>query len=207
MKAHLFDADGVIFDSEPAHAAAYIEYAKRSGIELSEERFMTELRGQNGSRIMSTLFPDETAERISERVDEQNALFRSEFLDRIHLIEGVEPYLETLITAGLSVLIVSNGARANIEAMLTTFSIDLPAIAIEDFTRPKPNPAGYLKALEILGVSARDAVVYEDTEIGVLAGRRAGIRVIGVSGSCSQDALRRAGADAVINDFTAFQIP
>ena len=207
MKGHLFDADGVIFDSERAHAASYIAYARRSGVDLSEDRFMTQMRGKSGVPIMRSLFPHESTERILERVDEQNALFRAEFIKEVTLIRGVEAYLHALLESDHRVIVVSNGTRENLRVMLEAFSLDLDSLTIEDFGVPKPDPTGYLKALETLGITPREGVVYEDSEIGVQAAKRAGIAVVGIASFLSEAVLRRAGADAVISDFTEIQIP
>lgn len=206
MKAHLFDADGVIFDSERAHARSYVAYAQREGVSLTEERFLTELRGRNGVAIMRALFPEASEDKLAERTEAVNALFRAEYLDDVTLIRGFEAYLAALREAGHRVVIVSNGVRANLHAMLTAFSIELPSLSIEDFQAPKPDPAGYLAGLALLNATPEQGVVYEDTAIGVLAGKRAGIRVVGVASFLTEDELTAAGADAVIRDFTAFQI-
>ena len=206
MRAHLFDADGVIFDSERAHARSYVAYAQREGISLTEERFLTELRGMNGAAIMHVLFPGASEDERARRTEEVNALFRAEYLDDVTLIPGFEAYLAALCAAGHRAIIVSNGVRDNLHAMLSAFSIDLPSLSIEDFGTPKPDPAGYLAGLALLDASPSEGVVYEDSEVGVLAGKRAGVHVVGVASFLSEEALKAAGADAVIRDFTAFQI-
>ena len=53
--------------------------------------------------------------------------------------------------------------------------------------RSKPDPGVYLAALERLGVPARDALALEDSEAGVTAARAAGLRVVAVPGSFSED--------------------
>lgn len=202
MRAHLFDADGVIFDSERAHAKSYVVYARRSGIDLTEETFLAVHRGNSGKVIMKSLFPEADDEELSKRTDEVNELFRQEFLTHVTLTPGFEPYLATITSAGHDAMIVSNGVRANLNAMMETFGISLASISIEDFHEAKPAPTGYLKGLEMLGAHAHEAVVYEDSEVGVIAAKRAGVRVVGVASFLSPEALRRAGADAVIKDFT-----
>ena len=202
MRAHLFDADGVIFDSEPAHAKSYVAYAQRAGLDLTEETFLTVHRGNSGKAIMHALFPDATDEELDERTRDVNELFRREFLSNVTLTPGFKAYLSSITSAGHAVIIVSNGVKENLHAMLTAFSIDIPSISIEDFHTPKPDPAGYLKGLEILGIGSDDGVVYEDSEVGIRAAKRAGLRVVGIASYLSKDALKKAGADAVISDFT-----
>ncbi len=53
-------------------------------------------------------------------------------------------------------------------------------IAAEQVTRSKPDPEGYEMAARLLGASADRAIVFEDAEAGLKAGRAAGAQVVGV---------------------------
>ena len=65
----------------------------------------------------------------------------------------------------------------------------------------KPDPATYLRAAELLGVDAAQAVVLEDAVSGVEAGRAGGFGlVIGVNRGAGADELRAAGAHLVVDD-------
>src|SRR4051812_23711163 len=74
------------------------------------------------------------------------------------------------------------------------FATIVPA---EDVANGKPDPAGYLRALELLDgeIAAREVVVLEDTEPGIAAAKAAGMRVVAVSGTVAADRL--ASADAI----------
>ena len=56
-----------------------------------------------------------------------------------------------------------------------------------DHSRAKPNPVLYLEALEVLGVRADEAVVFEDSPNGVRAGKAAGIFTVGIPNSVTRD--------------------
>src|SRR3954451_23148325 len=99
------------------------------------------------------------------------------------------------------VAVVSGAARSEIEPVLEAaglgdaFATIVPA---EDVANGKPDPAGYLRALELLDgeIAAREVVVLEDTEPGVAAAKAAGMRVVAVSGTVAADRLARADAIA-----------
>jgi phosphoglycolate phosphatase len=56
-----------------------------------------------------------------------------------------------------------------------------------------------LKAVELLGVTAGQALMAGDTFVDVEAGLRAGTAVVGVAwGASTEDELREAGARAVV---------
>ena len=82
------------------------------------------------------------------------------------------------------------------------FEVRVDGRAIEDEgLRGKPAPDSFLRAAERLGVSPSRAVVVEDALSGVEAGRagRFGL-VVGIDRHGDGDALRRHGADVVVND-------
>lgn len=67
----------------------------------------------------------------------------------------------------------------------------------------KPAPDTFLKAAELLGVPASNAVVLEDAISGVQAGRAGGFGlVVGVDRGGAEHALAANGADVVVQDLT-----
>ena len=71
-------------------------------------------------------------------------------------------------------------------------------VTADDVARGKPDPEGYLIALERLGVRGADALSFEDTHFGVMAAVAAGMRCVGVGATVSADRLLDAGAEAVV---------
>ena len=70
-------------------------------------------------------------------------------------------------------------------------------IAAEDVKRSKPDPEGYCLAARRLGYAIDKAIVFEDAEAGLQAGRSAGAQVVGIGASDHLTYL----ADAWIADF------
>ena len=67
----------------------------------------------------------------------------------------------------------------------------------------KPAPDVYLKTAEELGVSPKDCLVFEDVPMGILAGKRAGMKVCAVEDAFSrkQEKKKRELADWYIRDY------
>jgi sugar-phosphatase len=55
-------------------------------------------------------------------------------------------------------------------------------VTIEDISRGKPDPEGYLRAAELLAVDPQYCLVVEDAEVGLAAGRAAGARTAALKG-------------------------
>jgi beta-phosphoglucomutase-like phosphatase (HAD superfamily) len=63
-------------------------------------------------------------------------------------------------------------------------------VSADDVRHGKPHPEGYLKAIAALGT--RDALVFEDTESGIVSAKAAGLRVIAKLGTLAPARLREA---------------
>ena len=75
--------------------------------------------------------------------------------------------------------------------------------------KPKPDPDIYLKAIEDNNLIKAETIIIEDSAVGVTAGVKAGIKVIGFTAGGhwfphrSQQELLDAGADLIIDNYTA----
>jgi beta-phosphoglucomutase len=95
--------------------------------------------------------------------------------------------------------IVSGAARAEIDPVVEAAGLAPlfgPIVSADDVAEGKPNPEGYLRAVELLGVPAEDVLVLEDTEAGVASAKAAGTRCIAVAGTVSPERL--AAADELV---------
>jgi sugar-phosphatase len=77
-------------------------------------------------------------------------------------------------------------------------------ITAEDVTRGKPDPEGYMKAADLLGISYADCVVFEDAPAGIKAARAAGMRSIAFPTTHRPEAL--FAADFCVPDLEKIQI-
>jgi HAD superfamily hydrolase (TIGR01509 family) len=129
-------------------------------------------------------------------------LERKELNDRryaheISLIEaeelrpGIADYIEAAARHGLKRAIVSSSSRfwidMHLERLERAVGWDAILTADRDRERAKPNPTMYLEALDVLGVAASEAVVFEDSPNGVKAARAAGIFVVAIPNNVTRD--------------------
>ena len=134
------------------------------------------------------------------------------FKDRLDA-EGCDPYpssvalLDQLEAAGIPVAVISASRNAP-EVLTAAGVIDRfgarvdGVVAAELGLAGKPDPAVFLEAVRRLGVPPERAIVVEDAQAGVEAGRRGGFgRVIGVNrGGEDQRRDLAAFADVVVDD-------
>jgi beta-phosphoglucomutase len=154
--------------------------------------------------IFADLLPGHTPQERARFADEKEALFR-------HLASEMEPLgglLDLLDWADerrLGLAVVTNAPRANLDHTLQVLKIASRfqvLVSSEDVVRGKPDPLPYLTALERLGVTASEAVAFEDSVAGLRAAKAAGLHAFGVMTGQSAQALKVAGADATLHDFS-----
>jgi beta-phosphoglucomutase family hydrolase len=131
----------------------------------------------------------------------------------VEVYEGSVRFVEAVRDAGLRRAVVSASkncravlAAAGIEAL---FEVRIDGIAAADkHLRGKPAPDLFLAAAAALGIDPAHCAVFEDALSGVEAGRAGGFGwVVGVDRVGQAEALRRHGADRVVNDLSELLDP
>lgn len=159
--------------------------------------------------------PDDppTAETVNGLGNRKNAE-----VQRLIAEQGVDVYpdavafVRELRARDLPCAVVSSSANA--ETILAAAGIrDLFASVVDGralVTRGlpgKPAPDSFVAAAGDLGAGVTSAVVFEDAIAGVASGRAGGFGcVVGIDRTGQADALRAAGADLVITDFSTLTL-
>ncbi len=199
----LFDMDGVLVASGPAHAASWRLVARKHGIELSDERFR-ETFGRPSREIIRIVWGDHvTDEQIRAIDEEKEAAYRELIRGMVPLAIGTREVLAELQQAGFVLAVATSGPPENVELVLTETGIDRYFAATVhgfDIRRGKPAPDCFLLAAQRCGLAPSECVVVEDAPVGIEAGRAAGMKVIGLAGTHAGGRLLEAGADYVVSD-------
>jgi beta-phosphoglucomutase len=130
---------------------------------------------------------------ISERVARYRAAVGDGSTVHEHTREAVRYAAERVPLA-----ICSGAARDEIEPVVEAAGLTQcfrVIVSSDDVAHGKPDPEGYLKALEVLDAS--QALVFEDTEAGVASAKAAGLHVIAKLGTL--DPARLAQADEIVD--------
>ena len=178
----VFDCDGTLADTMPAHYRAWTAMLGRHGIPFSEKRFY-ELGGVPTAQIIRILSA-ETGVPVAD-VDAMVVEKESEFLANIHAIQPLERVVAVAAAyrGRLPLAVASGGYRETITRTLDQLGIRGwfdATVTAEDTARHKPEPDVFLEAARRLGVPPAACVVFEDTDIGLEAARRAGMASVDV---------------------------
>ncbi len=181
--ALIFDMDGVIVHSNPEHCAAWADFNRQYGLETTPG-MLTRMYGKRNDEIVRDYFgPHLSDAEIARRGREKETLYRRRMAGRVRqtLVPGLREFLDSC--GRLPLAIATNAEPANVDFILEESGLRPYFSVVVDghqVSRPKPHPDVYLKAASLLGVQARNCVVFEDSESGVAAALAAEMRVIGL---------------------------
>jgi beta-phosphoglucomutase-like phosphatase (HAD superfamily) len=183
--------------------AVYQEVLAAHGRPITEAEYFGQLTGLSGAEGTAAWLGADYP-RLAEVLDECVARFRALAGDGSTVPRSAREAVAAA-AALVPVGIVTTGEREILEAVLAASGLDQHVaftVTVEDVSRAKPDPEGYLLALERLGgVPAAEVLVFEDTPVGVRAARAAGLRVVAVLGTVPRERL--AAADEVIEALDA----
>lgn len=179
--AAIFDLDGTLADTMPVHFRAWQKVARTHGLSFPESRFYA-MGGVPTSKIAATLIAEQglTLDPLAITREKEEAVM--ELFTEVRPIDAVVEIARRCRDAG-PVAIASGGDRRMVERTLKQIGLGdfFPVVvAAEDTTRHKPEPDVFLEAARRLGVSPDICTVYEDTDLGLEAARRAGMRGVDV---------------------------
>ena len=182
IAALIFDCDGTLADTMPIHYRAWTAILDRHAIPFSKERFY-QLGGMPTGRIIRLLAEEHGV--VVEDVDRM-ALEKEElFLSFLKEVESIDPVVQVaaIHRGQLPMAVASGGYRFVVSRTLEAIGVGdwfKVLVCAEDVTRHKPDPDVFLEASRRLAVEPGRCVVFEDTDLGLEAARRAGMMAVDV---------------------------
>ncbi|CAG0948627.1 FMN hydrolase / 5-amino-6-(5-phospho-D-ribitylamino)uracil phosphatase [Phycisphaerales bacterium] len=186
--AVIFDCDGVLVDSEPLANRILSELLGEHGVTMSPEECRDTFVGLNPRGVANRLRELRGIDLSGPLIAEGSKRFM-EALERSGLepFEGVGTAIEALLRRGVRLAAASNSPIDELRLKLRLSGLDRwfgsHAYSGDALGQSKPDPAVYLYTAARLGVEPHRCVVIEDTVTGVTAGVRAGMRVLGFTGT------------------------
>ena len=180
--AILFDLDGVLIDTEPLLANAWIETAKEYNLHLSNEK----LKLSKGIRRI------DCAKKVSKWINQEISIEELLNIQKIKVnnqltsakpLKGASDLIKFCINIKLPIALVTSSSSESFRIKrLANPWLDLFTIKIlgdnKSVSSGKPSPEPYLKALEILNVNPQITWVIEDSYAGSIAGLKAQCKLL-----------------------------
>jgi beta-phosphoglucomutase len=207
IKAFIFDMDGTIVNNTPYHTKAWLQFLSKYDIHIKEEELYPKIFGSS-EEIMPRFFgKDLSAEGNIQLSNEKEELYRNLYKDIIEELRGLKRLLQIARKKNIAVALATMSDLQNVSFIVDKLGIrssfDIIAGA-EQITRGKPHPEIYQFVLGRLKINPEDAIVFEDSQGGVLSAKAAGIKVIGICTTHSKEQFKEWGVDICINDFEEY---
>jgi beta-phosphoglucomutase family hydrolase len=181
-KGLIFDLDGTIADTMPAHYIAWRNALKPYGIDFPIDVFES----------MAGMPRLATVERLNEMygtnmdAKEVSDLKEIEFEKTLVSAKVVEPVFDVIkeYHGKLPMAVGTGGCRHIATQTMKLLGIDQYIdilVSSDDISNPKPHPETFLKCAEHIGVDPVDCEVFEDAKLGIDAAKSAGMMWIDVT--------------------------
>ena len=205
IRAVVFDFDGTLavlnIDFSEMREQVF-ELMKKYGVneEKIEERYLLEIidevvqiLNQKNTAAAETFYQE--AHQILHEVELKAA-------EEGKLLPGVEAVLKSLRGKGLKVGIVTRNCEEAVRKVVPDIEALCDVFVSRDLIKKvKPHPEQLTSVMKALNISGEQAVMVGDHTIDIQAGRRVGMKTIGVlTGRVKKEEFEKAGADWVLEE-------
>jgi HAD superfamily hydrolase (TIGR01509 family) len=203
FNALLFDLDGTLADTNSVHYSTWVKVLKPYGYDVTWDFYRSRISGRLTPEVVADLFPDYSPEEVRAMAEAKEANFR-ERAGELEPLPGLRDFISKGRKKGMRIALVTNAPKKNVPAILRALGLEgafEPVILGEELDAGKPDPAPYEAALEALGVSADEAVAFEDSPSGIASSVAAGLPTVGIASTHDPEELEKLGVDLVVRDF------
>ena len=181
FQAYIFDCDGTIADSMPLHYNAWRNALVPWNCDFTESLFY-ECAGFSVTEIVRML-----NEKHGLKMPVEDVVRRKEeiYFQSLPDLKAVPEVLEHINSsyARIPFAVVSGSTRDSVTASLRSLGLAEKfeiLVCAGDYKKGKPDPEPFLLAAARLGVKPQSCLVFEDSEMGIVAARAAGMASVKV---------------------------
>lgn len=191
LRALIFDMDGTLFDTESFHTKAFLRIGEDFQIRppLPLEEIHSLLVGKADHLVYEVVkkwsgFPESWSAEEFVRVKSNHLLdLLKSISPELYFPLELASLLKEAKAQGFKLALVTSSEKVITKELLGLAnlweSFDL-ILTRDDCPHHKPHPWPYLHALKTLGLNSLDAVIFEDSAVGIEAAEAAGAHVVKV---------------------------
>lgn len=198
----IFDFDGVIIDSERIKFKRLRHFLKRKGLILLENDF-TQMVGKKTGLFLKERFGDVLTNKQIRTLAENRRMDQLLHIKKYcKPIPGIKSFIHSLKKKGVRLCLATGTNRKIVQKVLQLigFSNMFDTIVTgEEFTSSKPDPEIYNLTIKKLGTPRKNIFVIEDSAVGILAAKRAGLHCIAITTTQNKSDFKNA--DVIVHSF------
>ncbi len=173
----IFDCDGTLVDTAPIHFVAVNEAMKPLGLEMAREWYFARV-----GLTPAALFAEyEEVNGVTIDTADLSHRYGPIFTANLEKAEEIAVVAEVARQnfGKVPMAVASNGHLTNVTATLSVtglLSLFETIVSAEQVAKGKPEPDVFLEAARRIGVAPAGCIVFEDSDEGLEAARKAGMR-------------------------------
>jgi pyrophosphatase PpaX len=180
IKSVLFDFDGTLADTLPLSF-----YAFRSVFQKYENKLM------NNEEIVNTFGPTEeeiiklnmtNKDRVDSAIEHYYRIYEEFFHEMVVMPDENVDLIKDLFQQNIKMAIITGKSRRCLDICLKNLGISdffITSITGDEVTKPKPDPEGIYKAIQLMDLKSHEVVFVGDSNADIMAGKSANIITIG----------------------------
>jgi beta-phosphoglucomutase len=220
LKAVLFDFNGIIINDEAIHQKLVGDILISENLRLCPQDYPELCLGRSDRACLSDILARRgrivSEDTLQKLIAAKTIAYRQhlEALETLPLYP-IKAFLKKLQTIGLAIGLVTGALRSEVTWILEKAEIAdyfQVIVAGDDITTSKPDPYGYLLAVErfnrvqpTLELQPQNCLVIEDTPAGIAAAKNAGMQVVGVANTYPFHMLQRL-ANWTVDDLSELEL-
>ncbi len=176
-KLAIFDMDGTLFNTNDVNYYAYKEALGKYNVSIDYDYYCDYCNGRH-----YTVFIPPLVNNDKEKIQDIHKIKKEayvKYLDKVKLNERLIDIIKG-IKNNYHIALVTTASKKNtyeiLEYTKTKELFDL-ILTADEILHPKPNPEGFLKAIDHFKVDPIDCMIFEDSDVGIEAAIKTGASV------------------------------
>ena len=179
--AYIFDADGVIMNTMESHYICNKLALEEVGVPIDKKQYFHQA-GMTGHEQIES-FCKRAGKKVTfsdiDKIYQRKRELYKDYIDAATKIDCNLELIKMLRSKDIPVAIATGCSRPSILPVIEKFGIEVDALVTsEDVEKGKPNPDLFLLAAKRLNVDPQDCIVIEDSDVGIEAAMKAGMKAL-----------------------------
>lgn len=179
QKLAIFDLDGTLYNTNEVNFGAYRQAMAEKGYRLEHDFYCDFCNGKHYKVFFPALgIKKEDWEPIHQRKVDLYAMYLKAAKENTSLFNIIESIRNEYYIA-----LVTTASSQNCQDILTAFNrkeLFNLILTHADITKPKPDPDGFLKAMDYFSIASDSTMIFEDSAEGIAAAEATGAVVYAV---------------------------